>query len=37
MAKAAITRTLLRDLPPLPEGVAKQRIFHKVEVVVQAL
>lgn len=27
MAKTTITRTLLRDLPPPPEGVAKVRIF----------
>jgi integrase len=27
MAKATITRALLRDLPPLPDGVVKIRIF----------
>lgn len=27
MAKATITRTLLRDLPPLPEGAGKTRVF----------
>ena len=27
MAKTTITRTMLRDLPPPPDGVAKQRIF----------
>ncbi|GAB0115740.1 phage integrase [Acidisoma sp. C75] len=27
MATATITRALLKELPPLPEGVAKQRIF----------
>jgi hypothetical protein len=27
MAKATITRALLRDLPPLPDGVTKTRIF----------
>lgn len=27
MASATISRALLRDLPPLPAGTAKQRIF----------
>ena len=27
MARATITRTLMRDLPPLPAGVSKVRIF----------
>jgi len=27
MSRVTITRALLRDLPPLPEGAAKQRLF----------
>jgi hypothetical protein len=27
MAKTTITRTMLRDLPPPPDGMAKLRIF----------